>query len=173
MGVAGFTGRLTASLADLPTLISFVPFFWGYWGLDDYLTHSQCCPYGPHWRWTNVLLDAVANQYKPLATHDDLYISAVMFSLWVVLAVLRSIRRLWLVCACWRKRTAACRSFGRREAGKVRIREIEDNGFKFTPKGEEFPRRTSRESPAASQKSGISIIHPTGEGLMLPRKSSA
>ena len=170
MGVAGFAGRLTASLADLPTLISFVPFVGGTGALTTTSRIANAARMGLIGAGTNVAFDAVANQYKPLATHDDLYISAVMgLALGGAGGAAvnpKALARMRLL----EEENRRLQEFGRREAGKAQIKEIEDNGFKFTPKGEDFKKNVLENPPPPPKEPGISIIHPTGEGPDAPPK---
>ena len=170
MGVAGFTGRLTASLVDLPTLIAFVPFVGGTGALTTTSRIANAARMGLIGAGTNVAFDAVANQYKPLATHDDLYISAAMglaLSAAGGAAVNpKALARMRLL----EEENRRLQEFGRREAGKAQIREIEDNGFKFTPKGEDFKKNVIENPPPPPKEPGISIIHPPGEGPEAPPK---
>ncbi len=170
MGVAGFTGRLTASLADLPTLISFVPILGGTGALTTTSRIANAARMGLIGAGTNVAFDAVANQYKPLATHDDLYISAAMgLALGGAGGAAvnpKALARMRLL----DEENRRLQEFGRREAGKAQIREIEDNGFKLTPKGEDFKKNVLENPPPPPKETGISIIHPPSEGPDAPPK---
>lgn len=77
MGVAGIGGRMVGSLVDLPTLLSFVPAVGGTAMLTNTSRIANALRMGLITGGTNVAFDAVANQYKPLATEDDLYASAL------------------------------------------------------------------------------------------------
>lgn len=170
MGVAGFTGRLTASLADLPTLIAFVPFVGGTGALTTTSRIANAARMGLIGAGTNVAFDAVANQYKPLATHDDLYISAAMgLALGAAGGAAvnpKALARMRLL----EEENRRLQEFGRREAGKAQIRELEGNGFKFTPKGEDFKKNIIENPPPPPKEPGISIIHPPGEDTEAPPK---
>ena len=168
--LVGFIGRLTASLADIPTLISFVPFVGGTGALTTTSRIANAARMGLIGAGTNVAFDAVANQYKPLATHDDLYISAAMgLALGAAGGAVvnpKALARMRLL----EEENRRLQEFGRREAGKAQIREIEDNGFKFTPKGKDFKKNVIENPPPPPKESGISIIHPTGENPEAPPK---
>ncbi len=170
MGVAGFTGRLTASLADIPTLIAFVPFVGGTGALTATSRIANAVRMGLVWSGVNVAFDAVANQYKPLATPDHLYISAAMgLALGAAGGAAvnpKALARMRLLA----EENRRLQEFGRREAGKAQIREIEDNGFKLTPKGEDFKKNVIENPPPPPKEPGISIIHPPGEGPEAPPK---
>ena len=170
MGFAGALGRVPASLADIPTLISFVPILGGAGALTTTSRIANAFRMGLIGAGTNVAYDAVANQYKPLATHEDLYISAAMgLALGGAGGAVvnpKALARMRLLEAENRR----LQEFGRREAGKAQIREIEDNGFKLTPKGEDFKKNVLENPPPPPKEHGISIIHPTGEGPDAPPK---
>lgn len=170
MGVAGFAGRLTASLADIPTLISLVPFVGGTGALTTTSRIANAIRMGLIGAGTNVAFDAVANQYKPLATNDDLYISAAMgLALGAAGGAAvnpKALARMRLL----EEENRRLQEFGRREAGKAQIKEIEDNGFKLTPKGEDFKKNIIENPSPPPKEPGISIIYPPGEGPDAPPK---
>lgn len=163
MGVAGMTGRMAASLIDIPTLIGFVPVLGGAGALSTTSRISNAVRMGLAGMATNVAYDAVANQYKPLATTDDLYISATMgLALGAgggALVNPKAIARMRLL----EEENLRLKDFGRKETGKAQIKELEDNGFKLTPKGEEFKKSVVENPPPPPREPGIAIIDPPSE----------
>ncbi|QBE66834.1 transglycosylase SLT domain-containing protein [Pseudoduganella lutea] len=78
MGVAGFGGRLIGGLADLPTLIAFVPGMGGEGLLTVGSRVANAARLGLFNAGANVAFDAAAGRYRPTYTHDQLYMSAAM-----------------------------------------------------------------------------------------------
>jgi len=78
MGLAGFSGRLIGGLADLPTLIAFVPGAGGEGLLTAGSRLANAARMGLIGAATNVAFDAATMKYRPTATPDDLYVSAAM-----------------------------------------------------------------------------------------------
>lgn len=169
MGVAGMTGRITASLLDLPTLIAFIPAVGGTGALTTTSRIANAVRMGLITAGTNVAYDAVANQYKPLAQDHDLYISAAMgFGLGALSG--GAVNPQKLAAARLAAENKKLGELGLREFGKAQIKELEDNGFKLTPKGEEYKKSidTPKTGEAPPKEPGISILHP-GEKPEEPR----
>ena len=78
MGVAGFAGRLTGSLVDIPTLVAFVPGLGGTGLLSGASRIANAARFGVFNAGVNVAADAATGQFRPTFTTDDLYMSAAM-----------------------------------------------------------------------------------------------
>lgn len=79
MGVPlALTGGIAGGLPDLPTLIGFVPGLGGAGLLTKTSRIANAVRLGAVGAASNVAIDAIANQYKPTATPEDLYFSALM-----------------------------------------------------------------------------------------------
>lgn len=70
------TGGIAGGLPDIPTLIGFIPGLGGAGLLTKTSRLANMARMGALGAASNVAIDAVANQYKPAATTDDLYYSA-------------------------------------------------------------------------------------------------
>lgn len=73
----GLTGGIVGSLPDLPTLIGFLPGIGGAGLMTKTSRIANAARMAAVGGASNVAYDAVANQYKPTATSDDLYMSAL------------------------------------------------------------------------------------------------
>lgn len=76
MGLA-LTGGIAGGLPDLPTLIGFLPVVGGAGLMTKASRLANAGRLGAMGAATNVAYDVVANQYKPTATPNDLYMSAL------------------------------------------------------------------------------------------------
>ena len=139
MGVAGFTGRLVGGLADLPTLIAFVPGLGGEGLLTATSRIANAVRMGMVGAASNVAYDAVANQYKPMATTDDLYISAAMgLGLGALGGAAVSPARVGA--SRLAEENARLAKFGQKASAEAQKTELVDHGFDWSAGRQEFQR---------------------------------
>jgi Transglycosylase SLT domain len=121
MGLA-LTGGIAGSLPDLPTLIGFLPVVGGAGLMTKTSRIANAARLGAMGGATNVAYDAVANQYKPTATADDLYISAAMgIGMGALGGAITNPARIGL-----REENLRLREFGTTEAATAMRREVAD-----------------------------------------------
>lgn len=137
MGVAGMGSRMLTGLVDLPTLIAFIPYVGGAEALTVTSRLANAVRMGMIGAGTNVAFDAATMKYRPLATTDDLYVSALMgLSLGAVgggAMNLESISRMKLA-----GENRALSSAARKAMLHEQEQEIIRNGYDLTSEGKAF-----------------------------------
>jgi Transglycosylase SLT domain len=133
MGVAGFAGRLVGGLADLPTLIAFVPGAGGEGLLTASSRIANAVRMGLVGAGTNVAFDAATMGNRPLSTIDDLYISAAMgLGLGGVVGAGANLEKIAL-----KQEMARLRDFGLAESMKTQVDEFKKVNLDLTDLGRE------------------------------------
>ncbi len=131
MGVAGFTGRLVGGLADLPTLIAFVPGMGGEGLLTASSRIANAVRMGLVGAGTNVAFDAATMGNRPLGTYDDLYISGMMgLGLGAIGGSMANLERVALS-----QEMRQLREFGLRESKNAQLAEFKSRGLDLTDEG--------------------------------------
>jgi hypothetical protein len=131
MGVAGFTGRLVGGLADLPTLIAFVPGAGGEGLLTATSRIANAIRMGLVGAASNVAFDAATMGNRPLGTYDDLYISGLMgLGLGAVGGAAVSLERVALA-----NEMKQLREFGLRQSKIAQIEEFKKFDLNLTDEG--------------------------------------
>lgn len=131
MGVAGFAGRLVGGLADLPTLIAFVPGMGGEGMLTATSRITNAIRMGLVGAGTNVAFDAATMGNRPLGTYDDLYVSGMMgLGLGAIGGSMANLERVAL-----RQEMQQLREFGLRESKKAQVEEFKKFNLDFTDEG--------------------------------------
>ncbi|WP_250519210.1 transglycosylase SLT domain-containing protein [Caballeronia sp. ATUFL_M1_KS5A] len=139
MGVAGMTGRIAGGLADLPTLIAFVPGMGGEGLLTTTSRIANAVRMGMVGAASNVAYDAVANQYKPMATTDDLYISAAM-GLGLGALGGAAVNPAKVGAMRLAEENARLAKYGQKAAAEAQKSELIDKGFDWSAGRQEFQR---------------------------------
>lgn len=141
-GLAGMAGRFAGGMTDPINLLAFVPGLGGEAVLSSTSRLANLARLGMIQAGQNVAYDALTMKYKPLATSDDLYASAMMgfgFGAGVGFAVNPS---------RFARPPRLSEEFGRmqqagmREAAKVHATELE--GMPLTPTGEAYKEHLSQ-----------------------------
>jgi hypothetical protein len=134
MGVAGFTGRLVGGLADLPTLIAFVPGAGGEGLLTATSRITNAIRMGLVGAGTNIAFDAATMGNRPLGTYDDLYISGLMgLGLGAVGGAAVSLERVALA-----NEMKQLREFGLREGKRAQVEEFKKFDLNLTDEGKKL-----------------------------------
>lgn len=133
MGVAGFTGRLVGGLADIPTLIAFVPGAGGEGLLTATSRIANAVRMGLVGAGTNVAFDYATMGSRPSATIDDLYISAAMgLGLGGAVGGAASLEKLAL-----KQEMSRLRDFGLAESMRTQVDEFKRANLDLTDLGRE------------------------------------
>lgn len=131
MGMSGFAGRLIGGLADLPTLIAFVPGAGGEGLLTTTSRIANAVRMGLVGAGTNVAFDAATMGNRPLGTYDDLYISGMMgLGLGAIGGSMVNTERLALS-----REMKALREYGLRESKKAQVEEFKSFKLDLTDEG--------------------------------------
>lgn len=131
MGVTGFAGRLVGGLADIPTLIALVPGFGGEGLLTAGSRIANAVRLGLVGAGTNVAFDYSTMSARPLATIDDLYISAAMgLGLGGLGGAAASLEKVAL-----RQEMVRLRDFGLSESMRTQVAEFRRYGLDLTEQG--------------------------------------
>lgn len=131
MGVAGFTGRLVGGLADLPTLVAFVPGLGGEGLLTTTSRIANAVRMGLVGAASNVAFDAATLGNRPLGTYDDLYISGMMgLGLGAIGGAAANLDRITLS-----REMKTLREYGLRESKKAQVEEFKKFDLDLTEDG--------------------------------------
>lgn len=148
-GVAGFTGRLVGGLADIPTLLAFVPGAGGEALLSTTSRVANAVRMGLVGAASNVAFDAATMGNRPTATVDDLYISATMgLALGGLGGAAVSPARVAQMRLA--DEIKALRDFGMRESLKAQTDEFNKLGFELTDEGKKIYQRLDEQTRKAS-----------------------
>src|SRR5690606_975429 len=160
MGLVGTIGTLTGALVDLPTLVGFVPVIGGAAFVSRTSRIANALSSGLASAGSNVVVDAAMLKYRPLASTDELYFSALAglgfgalggalanpaaiaarsasraaardLSRAIDQGVDEYVARPILI----RDELDALQRYGRREMNIIQREEIEAAGFQLTPRG--------------------------------------
>lgn len=152
MGVAGFTGTVLGGLADLPTLLAFVPGLGGSALLTTSGRIANAVRMGFIAAGSNAALEAATYQNRPLGTSDDIYHAAMMgLALGGVGGALINPAR--LAASRLAAEQAGLGKVGLREATEFQMKEVQATGMNLTKEGEALYKRTmAKADPVTGQK---------------------
>ena len=150
-GVAGFTGRMVGGLADIPTLLAFVPGAGGEALLTSTSRVANAVRMGLVGAASNVAFDAATMSNRPTATVDDLYISATMG---LALGGLGggAVNPARVAQMRMADEVKALRDFGMRESLKSQTEEFKKLGLDLTEQGKAIYQRLDEQTKKASDE---------------------
>lgn len=150
-GVAGFTGRLVGGLADIPTLLAFVPGAGGEALLTTTSRVANAVRMGLVGAASNVAFDAATMGNRPTATVDDLYISATMG---LALGGLGggAVNPARVAQMRMADEIKTLRDFGMRESLKAQTDEFNKLGLDLTEQGKAIYQRLDEQTKKASDE---------------------
>lgn len=136
MGGPAMAGRMVGSLADIPTLLAFVPGVGGTGLLSATSRISNAVRAGLIGAGSNVAFDAATMGNRPTATVDDLYISAAM-GLGLGALGGAAVNPARVAASRMANEIKDLQDHGLRESLKTQVEEFKSKGFELTDMGRE------------------------------------